>query len=140
MQTSVREVFRRFREVFRRFRAWSDLFLHIRIHLDTFGCFRKKKIVKKTFEKKSKKIVGSFAKFFDVFVRFRESWRQMDLKISFRIKFCFRYTSPEVYATRNREKMTCTRPSPALSPRLFGHAKIYCGGGRHPHLPVNIKW
>ena len=34
----------------------------------------------------------------------------MDVKISLPIKFCFRYTFPQVSATRNGEKLTNTRP------------------------------
>ena len=51
----------RFRKVFRRFRPFSDLFLRIRIHSDTFGCFRQKKTSKKKLKKKNE----SFATFFD---------------------------------------------------------------------------
>ena len=61
----IKQVFRRFREVFRRFRTCSDLFVRIRMHSDTFGCFRQKKIEKKI-EKKIKKlskILGSFSMF-----------------------------------------------------------------------------
>ena len=107
VKTSFREVFRYFREVFRRFRTCLDLYLLIRMHSDARG---EKFLSKKKKMNFSFFIFENFAKFFDVFGRFRGSWRQTDLKISSGIKFCSRYTYPEVRATQNREKMTRTWP------------------------------
>ena len=93
------DVFAKFFDVFGPVRTCFYAFGYIRIHSDAFG---KKKSSNKKLKKKrkSKKI----ATFFDVFGRFWGSWRQMDLKISSGIKFCSRYTCPEVCAIRNREK------------------------------------
>ena len=96
--------FAKFFDVFGTVRTCFYAFGYIRIHSDAFG---KKKFVEKKIEKKKSE---NFATFFDVFGRFWGSWRQTDLKISSGIKFCSRYTYPEVRATQNREKMIRTRP------------------------------
>ena len=95
-------------------RMHSDPFGCSRMHSEAFGCVR-------THSEKFRKFETNFGpkhQFFAIFANFLRSWSKMDLKINFRVKFCSRYTYPEVCATRNREKKSRTRPPPDLLPRL----------------------
>ena len=61
--------------------------------------------------RKSKKIgeiFGSKNQFFINLARFSWSWSQMDIKISFSVKFCFRYKYSEVCTTKNYENVAKT--------------------------------
>ena len=102
--------FSRFSPVFRSFwtcsdlcrRVWmpSDAFGCIRMRPDAFGCVWTLSEIFDFFRK-----ISSKTKFFAISARFRRSWRQTDLKISFCVEFGSRYTYPEVCATQDHEKM-----------------------------------
>ena len=54
------------------------------------------------------KFFGSKNQFFINLARFSWSWSQMDIKISFSVKFCFRYKYSEVCTTKNYENVAKT--------------------------------
>ena len=55
-------------------------------------------------QKKVGEISGSKNQFSDVLARFLRSYGETDLKIEFGVKFCFRYTYPEVCTTKNHQQ------------------------------------
>ena len=60
-------------------------------------------------------IFGSKNRFFAILAWFLRSYGQMDLKIRFSVKFCSRYTFPEVCATKNHENDVKTAKIIALN-------------------------
>ena len=57
----------------------------------------------------------------------------MHLKINFRVKFCSRYTHPEVCATKDHEKKNCAAETwPLRAPSARTWAFIYGGRGVMP--------
>ena len=98
--------FCQFFEVFGHARTCSDPFGPVWMHSDAFGCVQMRLDAFRHFWN----ILKFFAKilskttFFAISARFRRSWRQTDLKISFCVEFCSRYTYPEVCATQNRKR------------------------------------
>ena len=58
---------------------------------------------------------GSKNCFFAILAGFLRSYGQMDLKIRFSVKFCSRYTFPEVCATKNHENDVKTAKIIALN-------------------------
>ena len=116
-------------------RMHSDPFGCSRMHSEAFGCVR-------THSEKFRKFETNFGpkhQFFTIFANFLRSWSKMHLKINFRVKFCSRYTHPEVCATKNHEQNSlCRQTWPLRAPSARTWAFIY--GGGDAHLPTNTKW
>ena len=70
-------------------------------------------------KKKSAKKFGPKKSLFAFFIRILWIWRPMDLKISFLVKFCFRYTYYELCTTKNHFKQDRnSAPGPGPGPGL----------------------
>ena len=116
-------------------RMHSDPFGCSRMHSEAFGCVR-------THSEKFRKFETNFGpkhQFFAIFANFLRSWSKMHLKINFRVKFCSRYTHPEVCATKNHEKNSLCRRNLASASPISAHLGVYLRVG-NAHLPTNIKW
>ena len=74
---------------------------------------------------KSAKFLDRENQFSDVLARFLRSYGETDLKIEFGVKFCFRYTYPEVCTTKNHEK---TFIKGSEGPRVYGSAGVRVHG------------